>query len=200
MTRPTHQRGFVLLVVLAAAAVLSLIAAFIYSRTEDQLVLSVASRGQSMAASRATLAAERKLAIYRAAYPVTLSTLQPVANYNTALTSLPQQVGDREFANYDKATYPTFDVSSGGGAQWCTQTWLMNRGTGVPPWTVIEAFGFYGYTKQVAGQDFVNCAPQGNPGMISSHVTVFIETPISSGGGPQAPAGPGSGTGTVGGS
>ncbi|HEX4560633.1 MAG TPA: hypothetical protein VH113_02275, partial [Gemmatimonadales bacterium] len=67
-------RGFVLLIVLVAAAILSVIAAFIYSRTENQLVLSVASRGQSIAAARATLAAERKLAIYRSNYPAALTT------------------------------------------------------------------------------------------------------------------------------
>jgi hypothetical protein len=150
----------VLLVVLAAAAVLSLIAAFIYSRTEDQLLLSVTSRGQSMAAARATLAAERKLAIYRASYPgAALGGLTPVATYDAARgvnPPGPPQVGDREFTIYDRATYPALDLSSGGGAQWCTQTWLMNRGTGIPPWTVVEAFGFYGYTTQVAGVDFVD--------------------------------------------
>ncbi len=200
MNRPAPQRGFVLLVVLAAAAVLSLIAAFIYSRTEDQLLLSISSRGQSIAASRATLAAERKLAIYRAAYPsATLSALSPVASYDLALAAVPPQVGDREFVNYDKATYPQLDVSSGGGAQWCVQTWIMNRGPGVPPWTVVEAFGFYGYTVQVAGQDFVNCVPQGNANIISSHVTVFLETPLGAGTSTESAGGPAAGTGAVGG-
>jgi len=199
MTRPSSPRGFVLLLVLAAAAVLSLIAAFIYSRTEDQLMVSITTRGQSLAAARATLAAERKLAIYRANYPTaTLGTLAPVANYATAL-NLPKQVGDREFANYDKTTYPSLEVSNGGGAQWCVQTWKMDRGVGVPPWTVVEAFGFYGYTVQVAGQDFVDCTPQGNPSIISSHVTVFLETPAS-GGGSCVDCGGGLGTGAVGGS
>jgi hypothetical protein len=199
MNRPSSSRGFVLLVVLAAAAVLSLIAAFIYSRTEDQLMLSITTRGQSLAAARATLAAERKLAIYRANYPITaLNALNPVASYAVALT-LPQQVGDREFANYDKATYPGLEVSNGGGAQWCVQTWKMDRGTGIAPWTVIEAFGFYGYTVQVAGQDFVDCTPQGNPQITWSHVTVFLETPASSSG-PCVDCGGGLGTGTVGGS
>src|SRR5262249_35118989 len=137
MIRPAPHRGFVLLVVLAAAAVLSLIAAFVYSRTEDQLLLSVTSRGQSIAAARATLAAERKLAIYRAAYPSsTLGGLVPVDSYDSAIDAGTPQVGDREFANYDHTTYPALDVSSGGGAQWCTQTWLLFRGTGIPPWTV----------------------------------------------------------------
>ena len=63
MTRTRAPQGFVLLVVLAAAAVLSLIAAFIYTRTEDQLILSVAAKGQTVASTRATLAAERKLAM-----------------------------------------------------------------------------------------------------------------------------------------
>ena len=199
MTRPPSHRGFVLLVVLAAAAVLSLIAAFVYSRTEDQLLLSVSSRGQSIAAARATLAAERKLAIYRAAYPGSaLGGLVPVDSYDSALDAGTPQVGDREFANYDLTTYPALDVSSGGGAQWCTQSWLMFRGTGIPPWTVVEAFGFYGYTVQTSGVDFVNCTPQGNPNIISSHVTIFLETPASGGG--SVDSGGGIGTGTIGGS
>ena len=90
--------------VLVAAAVLSLVAAFIYSRTENQLMLSIASRGQSIAASRATLAAERKLAIYRVNYPPGLATLTPSLDYATAVAA--GQVGDREFWNYDKAGYP----------------------------------------------------------------------------------------------
>jgi hypothetical protein len=189
----------VLLVVLAAAAVLSLIAAFVYSRTEDQLLLSVSSRGQSIAAARATLAAERKLAIYRAAYPgSTLGGLVPVDSYDSAIDAGTPQVADREFANYNLSTYPALDVSSGGGAQWCTQTWLMFRGTGIPPWTVVEAFGFYGYTVQTSGVDFVNCTPQGNPNIISSHVTVFLETPSTGGG--SVDSGGGIGTGTIGGS
>jgi hypothetical protein len=189
--------GFVLLVVLAAAAVLSLIAAFIYSRTENQLLLSVSARGQSIAAARATLAAERRLAIYRVAYPGGLSGLPQNPDYPTAV--LNNQTGDREFQNLDRAGYPALDVSSGGGAHWCVESWLLNRGPGIPPWTVVEAFGFYGYTVQVAGVDFVHCTPQGNPKIISSHVTLYLETPPSTGG-PGAPPCPACGVGTVGGS
>ncbi|HZX42148.1 MAG TPA: hypothetical protein VFE93_09940 [Myxococcaceae bacterium] len=197
MKRTQAPRGFVLLVVLAAAAVLSLIAAFIYSRTENQLLLSVASRGQSMAAARATLAAERKLAIYRADYPGGLTALTPALNYATAVTN--GWTGNREFQNLDKATWPALDVSSGGGANWCTESWLMDRGPGIPPWTVVEAFGFYGYTVQTAGVDFVNCVPQGNPRIVWSHVTVYLETPPGAGSAPPG-GGPAAGTGAVGGS
>lgn len=196
MNRPQAPRGFVLLVVLAAAAVLSLIAAFIYSRTENQLLLSVASRGQSIASARATLAAERKLAIYRANYPGGLTALTPTTDYVTAVAN--GWTGDREFQNLDKVAWPALDVSNGGGANWCTETWLMARGPGVPPWTVVEAFGFYGYTVQTAGVDFVNCVPQGNTRMVSSRVTLYLETPPGAGGAP--PACPACGTGAVGGS
>ena len=189
-------RGFVLLIVLVAAAVLSLIAAFIYSRTENQLLLSVASRGQSMAAARATLAAERKLAIYRANYPAALTTLTPTTDYATAI--LNGWTGDRELQNLDKVAWPALEVSTGGGANWCTQTWLMSRGPGVPPWTVVEAFGFYGYT-QAPPADFVNCVPQGNPRIVSSRVTLYLETPPGAGTAPPG-GGPGAGTGAVGGS
>lgn len=196
MNRPS--RGFVLLVVLAAAAVLSLIAAFVYTRTEDQLLLSIAARGQSVASSRATLAAERKLAIYRAAYPTTLSALAAVNSYGQALNpQLPlppiPQVGDRELTNY-----PNIPFADGGGAVWCVETWKMDRGVGVPPWTVIEAFGFYG--RSPAG-GFNGCQPAGagNDRLMSSHVTVYLESPTNNG--VQCPeCGGGLGTGTVGGS
>ena len=191
------SRGFVLLIVLVAAAVLSLIAAFIYSRTENQLTLSVASRGQSIAAARATLAAERQLAIYRANYPTTLTTLTPTTDYATAITN--GWTGDRQLQNLVKLNWPLLDVSNGGGANWCTESWLMSRGPGVPPWTVVEAFGFYGYTVEPPGVDFVNCNAQGNNRMVFSRVTLYLETPPGAGGATSG-GGPGSGTGTVGGS
>lgn len=191
------SRGFVLLIVLVAAAVLSLIAAFIYSRTENQLLLSVASRGQSIAAARATLAAERQLAVYRANYPPALTTLTPTTDYATA--KLNGWTGDIRLQNLAKAGWPLLDVSNGGGANWCTESWLMSRGAGIPPWTVVEAFGFYGYTVEPPVTQFVNCDPQGNTRMVSSHVTLYLETPP--GAGSAAPGGgPGAGTGAVGGS
>jgi|KBSMisStaDraftv2_1062788.scaffolds.fasta_scaffold367883_2 hypothetical protein len=191
------SRGFVLLIVLIAAAVLSLIAAFIYNRTENQLIMSVASRGQSIAAARATLAAERQLAIYRANYPAALTTLTSTTDYATA--KLNGWTGDRQIQNLSKATWPALDVVAGGGANWCTETWLMNRGPTVPPWTVVEAFGFYGYTVEPPSVQFTNCDPQGNNRMISSHVTMYLETPPGAGNAPP-PCGPGCGTGAVGGS
>jgi hypothetical protein len=63
---------------------------------------------------------------------------------------------------------------------------------------VVEAFGFYGYTVEPPSVDFVDCVPQGNNRIVSSRVTLFLETPPSpgtSGGG-----GPGTGAGAVGGS
>lgn len=190
-------RGFVLLIVLLAAAVLSLIAAFIYSRTENQLVMSVASRGQSIAAARATLAAERQLAIYRANYPPSLTSLTATTDYATA--KLNGWTGDRQIQNLAKATWPALDVFAGGGANWCTETWLMNRGPTVPPWTVVEAYGFYGYTVEPPATQFVNCDPQGNNRIVSSHITMYLETPPGAGG-PGPGGGPGAGIGAVGGS
>jgi hypothetical protein len=191
------SRGFVLLIVLVAAAVLSLIAAFIYSRTENQLLLSVASRGQSIAAARATLAAERQLAIYRANYPPALTTLTPTTDYATAIAN--GWTGDRQIQNNAKLNWPALDVSNGGGANWCTESWLMSRGPGVPPWTVVEAFGFYGYTVEPPAVQFVNCVAQGNARIVFSRVTLYLETPPGAGtAGPGG--GPGAGTGAVGGS
>jgi len=191
------SRGFVLLIVLVAAAVLSLIAAFIYSRTENQLVLSVASRGQSIAAARATLAAERQLAIYRANYPAALTVLTATTDYATAIAN--GWTGDRQVQNLVKVNWPLLDVSNGGGANWCTESWLMSRGPGVPPWTVVEAFGFYGYTAEPPSVDFVDCNPQGNNRIVSSRATLYLETPPGAGSAPPG-GGPGAGTGAVGGS
>jgi len=190
-------RGFVLLIVLVAATVLSLIAAFIYNRTENQLVMSVASRGQSVASARATLAAERQLAIYKYNYPPALTTLTPTTDYATAIAN--GWTSDRQVQNLVKATWSALDVSDGGGANWCTESWLMSRGPGVPPWTVVEAFGFYGYTAEPPAVGFINCVPQGNSRIVSSHVTLFLETPPGPGGAPGG-GGPGSGTGAQGGS
>src|SRR5262249_44176013 len=112
MTPTRAPKGFVLLVVLAAAAVLSLIAAFIYTRTEDQLILSVAAQGQTIASTRATLAAERKLALYRANYPINvLNPLAAVPTYAQAQNPLPPippvpQIGDRELADYEAVALP----------------------------------------------------------------------------------------------
>ena len=196
MTRTRAPQGFVLLVVLAAAAVLSLIAAFIYTRTEDQLILSVAAKGQTVASTRATLAAERKLAMYRANYPsALLNPLAAVPNYAQAQNPLPPlpavpQIADRELADYEAVALP-----ADGGANWCVETWKMSRGTGVQPWTVIEAYGFYGTSPG----GFNGCVPQGNDQIVTSHVTVFLETPATTGSSTNNPGGPAGGTGTVGG-
>ncbi|HTS82840.1 MAG TPA: hypothetical protein VMH40_19745 [Myxococcaceae bacterium] len=189
MNRPLPRRGFVLLVILAAIAVLAMIAAFIYSETEDQLLLSVAARGQSLAASRATLAAQRMLAVYRANYPTgAINALLPQVDYPTAVATgqaLTQIAPTPPIPN-DRAV----DLVNGGGAQWCVQVWRMNRGP-LPAWTVIESFGFYGYTSGIP-TDFINCVPQTGPNatVFSSHVTVYLDATnpgVTGGGGNAAP-------------
>jgi hypothetical protein len=196
------QRGFILLVVLAAAAVLSLIAAFIYSRTENQLLVSISLRGQSMAAARATQAAERTLAIFRAPTyaPNAVLALLTSNTYADAVTS--GRIVSYGSANYD---LPGLDVSSGNGAQWCVEVWRLFRGPTIPPWVVIEAWGFYGTTnpKPTASETgFVSpsCAPKGTNPMGSSHITVHLETNQTTGGGSNPPPCPACGTGTSGGS
>jgi hypothetical protein len=187
-------RGFVLLIVLVAATLLSLIAAFIYTRTENQLVMSVASRGQSVAAARATLAAERQFAIYKINPPGPVTALTPTSDYPTALAN--GWVADLQIQNLTLAAWPLLDVSNGGGANWCTHSWMLNRGPSVQPWIVIEAFGFYGYTVEPPAVTFVNCVPQGNTRMVSSHVTLYLETPPN----PNGTGCPGCGIGAQGGS
>jgi hypothetical protein len=201
-TRPAPPRGFVLLLVLGAAAVLSLIAAFIYTRTEDQLVLSIVGRGQSIASARATLAAERTLALYRApfGYPQAVANLATARSYGEAQTL--GLVVTTPAENYNISGK---DLSTGNGAQWCVETWKLDRGAGIDPWTVIEAFGFYGETNPKPvnpGDGFTQpgCNPQGNPRIISSHITVHLEVPPSVGGSTttDTPGGPAGGTGAVG--
>ena len=209
MTWRRSPRGFVLLVVLAAAAVLSLIAAFIYSRTENQLLLSVSMRGQGLASARATLAAERTLALLRgfrstSAAPPGVPVLTPMTDYATAITS--GQTLPFGSANYDLAGQ---DLSSGNGAQWCVELWVLNRGLNIPPWLVVESWGFYGGTnpKPSAGETGFNlpgCTPKGNPRMVTSHITVHLEWPNLGGGGggggtvDTTGAGPAGGSGAVG--
>ena len=202
------RRGFVLLVVLAAAAVLSLIAAFIYSRTENQLLLSISMRGQSMASARATLAAERALAILRGfrtanAPPPGLTVILPMTDYATAVTN--GQILPFGSANYD---LPGIDISGGNGAQWCTELWVLNRGPGIPPWLVVEAWGFYGTTNPKptgveTGFNQPGCTPKGPNRIVSSHITVHLEWPNLGGGGGSTDvdttgAGPAGGSGAVG--
>jgi hypothetical protein len=153
----------------------------------------VASRGQ-IASSRATLAAG-EAGHLPGHLPAGLTVLTPTTDYATAIAN--GWTADRELQNLDKFTWPALEVNNGGGANWCTQTWLMSRGPGVPPWTVVEAFGFYGYTVGLV--DFVNCVPQGNPRMVSSRVTLYLETPPGAGSAPPG-GGPAAGTGAVGGS
>src|SRR5262249_11387109 len=139
---------------------------------------------------------ERKLAIYRAAYPGGLTIVTPAATYDSAADA--GFVADREIQNLDKTTWPALELSNGGGANWCTETWLMDRGPGGPPWTGVVAVGFYGYTVPSGGLGFEHCNPVGNSRIVSSRVTVYLETPPGPGG--AAPPCPACGTGTVGGS
>ncbi|RPH68578.1 MAG: hypothetical protein EHM78_18420 [Myxococcaceae bacterium] len=201
-TRAAPPRGFVLLLVLGAAAVLSLIAAFVYTRTEDQLLLSISARGQSIASARATLAAERTLAVYRApfGYPAAVASLGMAKSYEEAQTL--GLVIATPAENYNIAGK---NLSTGNGAQWCVETWKLDRGPGIAPWTVIEAFGFYGETNPKPvnpGDGFTQpgCTPQGNPRIISSHITLHLEVPPTVGGSTttDTQGGPAGGTGAVG--
>ena len=203
--KTSQPRGFVLLVVLGAAAVLSLIAAFIYTRTENQLLLSVSARGQSIAAARATLAAERTLAVYRApfGYPATAINNLPIVGSYAEAVATANAVLWTPAENYG---IPGLDISNGNGAQWCVEVWRLNRGVNITPWTVIEAFGYYGETNPKAvgtapGQSFTQpgCLPQGNNRIISSHITVHLEVPpTGTSGGTDTPGGPAGGTSAVG--
>ncbi|HMK71787.1 MAG TPA: hypothetical protein VK454_00530 [Myxococcaceae bacterium] len=198
--RPSSPpRGYVLLIVLAAVAVLSVVAAFVHSQTENQLIMTTALKGQSVAASRATLAANAYLAQYKVNYPqASLSLLPTFASYTDAVdagvgATLPDAMTDYS-PTYGNPALP-LELSAGGGVQWCVDVWRLNRGLNVPPWTVLEVFGFYGYRRSGA---VTTCQGMANAGVVVSQVEVQIEQATVNSGAPGSP-GPGGGTGAAGG-
>jgi len=200
MSAARPQRGYVLLIVLAAVAVLSIVAAFVHAQSERQLVLTSALKGQSMAAARATLAAEAYLAKYSANYPSsTLSLLPTFDTYLDAIDAGPGSTLPDALTDYSP-TYGnpalSLDLPSGGGAQYCVDVWMLNRGTNIAPWTVLEVFGYYGYRQSGA---LTTCLQLANSGtVVVSQLEVQIEEDTTPGNSPGGP-GPGGGTGAAGG-
>ena len=196
-----RQRGYVLLIVLAAVAVLSVVAAFVHSETENQLVLTSALKGQSMAASRATLAAEAYLAKYQANYPTsTLALLPSFDSYADAIDAGPGSTLPDALTDYSPAfgnpALPLLLLPAGGGAQYCVDVWMLNRGTNVTPWTVLEVFGYYGFRTNGA---LTTCLQLANGGsVVVSQLEVQIEEDTTPGNSPGGP-GPGGGSGAAGG-
>jgi hypothetical protein len=194
-----RPRGYVLLIVLAAVAVLSVVAAFVHAETENQLVLTATLKGQSVASSRATLAAEAYLAQYKANYPqATLSLLPTFVSYADAVDGGPGSTLPDALTDYSPSIGSPalpLELTAGGGVQWCVDVWRLNRGLNVQPWTVLEVFGYYGY-RQNAG--LTSCQQvAGAPGVIVSQVEVQIE-PATIAGNSTGP-GPGAGSGSAGG-
>jgi len=191
MRAPSQQRGYVLLIVLAAVAVLSVVAAFVHSETENQLVLTSALKGQSVAAARATLAAQAYLAQYKANYPAsTINLLPSFSSYTDAVDAgagamLPDALTDYS-PTYGNPALP-LDLAAGGGAQWCVDIWRLSRGPNVAPWTVIEAFGYYGYRQSGT---LTTCSALANSGTVAvSQLEVQLEEATTPGGsGSSCPA------------
>ena len=201
MTAPSPRpaRGYVLLIVLAAVAVLSVVAAFVHTETESQLVMSAALKGQAVASSRATLAAEAYLAQYKANYPTnTINLLPTFDTYADAVdagagSTLPDALTDYS-PTYGTPSL-TLDLSSGGGVQWCVDVWRLNRGLNVQPWTVLEVFGYYGYRQSPT---LTTCQQVASaPGMVVSQVEVQLEQATVAGN--STGPGPGAGSGAAGG-
>lgn len=193
------RRGYVLLIVLAAVAVLSVVAAFVHSQTENQLVLTSALKGQSVAASRATLAAEAYLAQYKANYPAgTINLLPSFSSYLDAVdagvgSTLPDALVDYS-PTFGNPPLP-LDLSAGGGAQWCVDVWRLYRGANVAPWTVLEVFGYYGFRQSGT---LTTCTGLANAGtVVVSQLEVQLEQATTSGGGGSSC--PACGTGSAGG-
>ena len=88
-----RERGYVLLIVLAAVAVLSVVAAFVHAESEGQLVMTSSLKGQSIASSRATLAAEAYLAQYKSNYPT--ATLALLPSFNSYADAVDGALGPR---------------------------------------------------------------------------------------------------------
>jgi hypothetical protein len=193
------EQGYVLLIVLAAVAVLSVVAAFVHSQSEAQLVMSATLKGQSLASTRSTLAAEAYLATYKANYPSnTIALLPSFDSYADALDGGPGATLPDALVDYSPSTGNPplpLDLVSGGGLQWCVDVWLLNRGLNVQPWTVIEAFGYYGYRPDLSTTTCVTVASI--PGVVVSQVEVQIQ-PATVAGNSTGP-GPGAGSGAAGG-
>jgi len=192
-------RGFVLLIVLAAVAVLSVVAAFVHSQSESQLILTSMLKGQSMASARATLAAEAYLAQYKANYPLsTLSLLPTFDNYTDAVAAGPGSTLTDVLTDYSPgfgSPNLSLELASGGGVQYCVDVWRLNRGLNVQPWTVLEVFGYYGFRQTNTLTTCLQVAAA--PGMVVSQVEVQIE-PATIAGNSTGP-GPGAGSGAAGG-
>jgi hypothetical protein len=201
MSAARAERGYVLLIVLAAVAVLSVLAAFVHTQTENQLVMTTALKGQSVAASRATLAANAYLAQYKVNYnniQASVSLLPTFASYTDAvaggaLATLPDALTDYS-PSYGTPSL-NLELNEGGGAQWCVDVWRLNRGFSVQPWTVFEVFGYYGYRRTGT---ITSCQDLANAGVVVSQVEVQIEQPTPNSGAPGSP-GPAGGTGSSGG-
>ena len=194
------QRGYVLLIVLAAVAVLSVVAAFVHAETEGQLVLTSSLKAQSIASSRATLAAEAYLAKYEANYPSsTLALLPSFDTYPDAIAAGPGSTLPDALTDYSPnfgAPALNLPLTSGGGAQYCVDVWLMNRGTNIVPWTVLEVFGYYGFRQNAAQTSCLGLANSGT--VVVSQLEVQIEEDTTPGNSPGGP-GPGGGSGSAGG-
>jgi hypothetical protein len=192
------SKGYVLLIVLAAVAVLSVVAAFVHTETENQLVMTSALKGQSVAASRATLGAEAYLAKYKSNYPAnTINLLPSFGSYTDAAdgglgSTLPDSLTD--YSAGGSPSLPNLDLASGGGVQYCVDVWRLNRGLNVAPWTVLEVFGYYGYNNTAAS----TCLGVANqPNVIVSQVEVQLEQATIAGN--STGPGPGGGSGSAGG-
>jgi hypothetical protein len=200
MSSARRPQGYVLLIVLAAVAVLSVLAAFVHTQTQNQLVMTTALKGQSVAASRATLGAEAYLAQYKSNFPqASVSLLPTFSSYTDALdggvgSMLPDALVDYS-PTYGNPSLP-LDLSQGGGAQWCVDVWRLNRGANVQPWTVLEVFGYYGFRQNAA---LSTCSSLANSGaVVVSQLEVQLEQAAANSGAPGSP-GPGGGTGSSGG-
>ena len=199
MSRERGRRGYVLLIVLAAVAVLSVVAAFVHAQTENQLIMTTALKGQSVASSRATLAANAYLAQYKVNYPqASINLLPTFASYADAVdagtgSTLPDALTDYSptYGNPSLA----LDLSAGGGVQWCVDVWRLNRGPNINPWTVLEVFGYYGYRQS---STVTTCQGMANAqAVVVSQLEVQLEQETVSSGAPGSP-GPAGGTGSAG--
>jgi Tfp pilus assembly protein PilX len=150
--------GFILLVVLALLVVLTLVAALVYSRASDQVVVSQALRRQNIAQDRALAAMRRGI--------INISQINSIPGMAAGLTAFKATAGNSNgcplqdpvncgffFTSNVVVGPPNTELEKGGGDQYRIDYiyWLPpSANTQTAPLYVIHAYGYDGYSGSKA--------------------------------------------------
>jgi hypothetical protein len=166
-TRQRAQRGYMMLMVLGAVAVMTTLGATLYVRSEEQLLAMRALKGASLARTRADLGLQAALAKLRGEDAATVSAVRGLAVCGAADWS---SCGNNTIDTSLQRDGPlTADLDAGGGMIFRVQ---IRRRDG---WTVeVRSTGYYGYptsgdrvlssvveAEVSSGNAFVNVAETG---------------------------------------